>query len=236
MRNIIFLFLGLFIIGQFACDLDDPLADLDCDNIITLTADPVSGTLADGKSVIIFTATLSEEVKANVAVTFRTDYGFFEGSGQMNEFTITSSGKEAIAKLVVTNTVADFEVSAQVENNCQQFISMSTNESLPHFIDFQTDRTIIKADRSEEAMLTVDLFRNTGTGTTSEGIKVNFETDSNNTEAEADLPAFGFSQNGKVVVGLRSATDSTGVVTIVANVENADGGITSKSLDIEFVE
>ena len=236
MKYITYFLLTLFVIAQFSCDLEDPLADLDCDEIIMLSSTPSSGTLADGKSVIVFTATLGEDVKPNQAITFRTDYGFFVGTGQLKELTVTSTEKKAIAQLVVTNIITDFEVSAQLETSCQQFISMSTVASLPQFIDLQSDKSFIKADRSEEAMLTVALFRNTGAGTTSEGIRVTFDQDANNTEAEADLPDFAFSTDGKVMVGLRSATDSTGVVTITANVESADGGVVSESLNIEFVE
>jgi len=235
MKNIKYLLPALLVASHIACDLKDPLSDLDCDEIILLEADRTSA-IANGENNIILTATLTEEVKANLKVTFRTDYGSFEGSGQAKELEVTSIAKKAVARLVVTNEFSDFVVSAQVEDNCQQFISLSTTPSLPHFIDFQTDELEIKADRSEQAMLTVKLFRNPGGGTISNNLRVSFDAIANNSNAEADLPDFGFSTDGMVMVGLRSATDSTGVVTVTAMVESADGGVISESLDIEFVE
>lgn len=236
MKYLFYFFLTFLFFAHLSCELEDPLADLECDKIITINSTPANGPIADGKSIIFFTATLAEEVKSNSMVTFRTDYGFFVGSGEMKEFAVTSSGKKAIAQLMVSTEVEDFEVSAQLETSCQQFITLSTTPSLPDFIEFQTDRTMITANRSEQAMLTVGLFRNTGRGSISEGVRVNFSQSSNNVNVKADLPEFAFSTNGSVMVAMRSATDSTGVVTLTASVEGAEGSVISKSLDIEFID
>lgn len=235
MKNSAYILSLLILAGNFSCDLKDPLDDLDCDKIITLTSDQTS-TIANGKNKIMLTASLGEEVQANVAVTFHTDYGFFEGSGNLQKFTVTSSEKKATAEVVLGTDVRDFKVSAQVADNCQQFADLACQPSLPHYIDFKTDRIQIQANRSEQAMLTVNLFRNPGEGSTSENVKVNFTAVANNSDAKADMPEFAFSTGGIVAISLRSATNAIGVVTVTASVESALGGTITKSLDIEFVD
>lgn len=234
MKNATYFLISLAIISLFIrCDLQDPLTELDCEEIIMLDSD-ISITPANSENRITLTATINERVKPDVAVTFRTDYGFFENSGQQQEISITPNNGQATTKLVVTNEVSNFEISAQVQDLCQQTIELSTTPSLPHFITFQSDRLKIEANRSEQAQFTVNLFRNPGEGNTSNNIKVSFEAKTDIGLAAADLPEFGFSMDGSVTVELRSLTDSVGLVTITTKVKSADGNELTESLQIEF--
>lgn len=226
-----------FLIAVFGCDLEDPLADVDCNEIFRLEADKTS-FLANGLDKITITATLSGKAKPALRVAFQTDYGIFEGSGNQPSVELTTIDRKASVVLKSTNTVeSDITVSVEIEGMCRQFLSFSSEPALPDFIVFQSDRLEISANRSERAFLNVDLFRNPGRGVVSEMMRVDFESrplDGSN--ARADHPEFAFSSNGAVSIDLRSATDTSGMVRIDAVVPAADGGVLRKSLDIQFVE
>jgi hypothetical protein len=222
------------------CNMESPVEGITIADIITLDASADS-IFADGLDRVVLTATLQAESDANRDVTFKTDYGLFaslstgdpSSGGQV--YTITASGKTAQATLVSSLDVIDnVTVTASVGNfTAVEFIAF--DRALPEELFIDSDKLVIRADKSEAATITATLLRDTGT--VSKDTRVAFSVSpKGGSSAEGNITPLGLSDTeGTAAATLRSATTAAGFVTVTATVDGAGGGLLSRSMDIEFV-
>lgn len=241
MKQTVFYYLILAcILLLVGCGLDDPQVGISATDVINLSVRQPT-LLADGQSKVVLTATLGPESDANRSVTFFSEQGTFQGksAAPLNEITLVASGKTAEVILISDTQVnEDVSLSAKVTaENGDNFLSLGNiafTRAFPDRILFKADRTTINADRSEAAVLTVDLFRDGGNGTPSDEALVEFSVAPVDTStATGDIVDFVFTDGTTATTTLRSLTDSTGVVRVTATTEG-NGGPLSKTLDIEF--
>ena len=226
----------LLLLLTSACELPDPREDVDCNALLNVETDRTTA-LANGLDQIRISVTLDDEIRPEAQVTFSTDYGSFAGSGDRTELTVTPVAGKAEARLRTTREIRESAtVFVRVEDYCETSVDIATLPAYPDLITLESDRSTITANRSEAANLTVSLFREAGKGAVSDDIRIDFKTETTDgSDAEADVVDFAFVENETASVSLRSATDSTGVITVTACVEGADGTTLSDSRTIELV-
>ncbi|MDN5202519.1 hypothetical protein QQ008_14120 [Fulvivirgaceae bacterium BMA10] len=213
-----------------ACDLEDPDVGVSLRNVVTLTLADTQ-IIADGNDRTSITATLGIESAAGEMITFKTDQGTFAGTSDEQEVGITAAGRTVEVFLIsdlivnqnvtVTAEVGDFKTSETIE----------FTRSIPTDILLEADKLIFKADQSDQVTLTTKIFKD-GVGDPSEETRVDFTSMVVEGNPDVEFPPFGFSENGKIQINVKSRNTETGKIMFSATLK--DDPRVAESITIEL--
>jgi len=224
------------------CELEDPIAGVKSKDVVSLSIEKdgieTDRIYSNGVDFVNIIAKLGNASDPNMKVLFKTDNGSFAGipSDQADKqtFSVIASGKEARAVLISGVDVAPrVTISAWVED----FTDEKTIEfvrALPNDLLIESDKLKIKADNSDKAVITAQLFRDLGKVST--GTRVLFTaTAQSDNEVDVYIPQWGNSDvNEKVSIEIKGKGENNTIVVVTATVDKDGGGKLSKSIKIEL--
>lgn len=230
-RTLFYLFALCCLLSQ-ACKKDDDIYSVgsknstSVDQIIKVTNVSENTIPADllSKSIISLHIT-PDALAANRVVTLSTTLGKFANGEKTTsvsadaygntQFSI-SSGEPGIA--VITASVKSVSITQQIT-----FIS-----AMPDDLILSADKYLL--DPTGSANITVKLFRNPGSGTVSDPVKVNFSI--SGPSDNLVIAPFSYSANGTATAVLANPFGAKGTFLLTATVTKQDGVLLSRNITI----
>lgn len=219
----------IFIAGMLlaGCALEDPLAGIRTDEVITLSADDQT-LLADGRSVLVLTARLGDEASPNLPIRFRTEQGRFAGAASPRDLTLTASGREAIVTLVSGQTASERVTVTAETGGFSAPLVLSFGRAYPDALQLTLEDPVLQAVPGASTELNTRLLRSLGQ--VSEGTRVFFSTQALAGSPELAIVPFADAAGQELQTALTCRSSEAGTVRITAAVALAPGDTLRQSI------